>query len=444
MGDNIAKMAWVSNGLTDGEAGSLAFLLEVAVSEPRFTTVLLQRPWLADMPGDVPGSLEWNLFNLLWGVSRSDPELGLLLVTHPVLADEVTHSGMEVVELLIEAGISDLEWARSLAATDWMSDGVEGYEIRLLSAVVSTADTLTSPAEFLLDIPSLLDHVTGDLREYAARALIDLGVNSPEQLEQVIAQQWFSDGLTTEEAVLIVILKRATLDSPELFDDLLAESFAQTAAVDLPLTGRVRLWAVQNTPFLEGESLLRQMEEAVRYWEGLVQQPFPTDDVILSVVDPGGKDYGLDRGAFLGTHMRLIRSETLGTVMDVPHETGHYFFRNPRWFAEGVSQFGQAHLQHLDGVETLEEREEHLILHTNCFDYANIRHFQYESKDDGILTFDLCAYDLGENFMLNLFSLIGEEAISLALRELYIRDRDEDSANHGRGRLQRLSEEHAC
>ena len=104
---------------------------------------------------------------------------------------------------------------------------------------------------------------------------------------------------------------------------------------------------------------------------------------------------------------------------------GHYFFREPRWFAEGVSQFGEAHLRHLADVQTLEERNEELTRITSCAGYANIRHFQYESTDEDALTFDRCPYDLGENFMLNVFSLIGQQAMSAALRDLYVSDRDE-------------------
>ena len=305
-----------------------------------------------------------------------------------------------------------------------MLDGLERHELRVLSTVASIADSLTPSAEFLLGIPRLTAHLSGDLQAHLTRMLVNLTLSDQGRLEQVIAQPWFTDGLTEEEAVLVVTLEGAARDSPDLFQDLLAARFIQTRTAELSIGGRVRLWVVQNTPFPAGEQLFQRLEEAARYWEGFMQEPIPTNDVILLVVDPRGKSYGLSREGHLGTHMRLVRSVDLGTVSYIPHEVGHYFFREPRWLAEGVSQFGEAHVRHLSGVQTLEQRKQELSLATNCSGYANIRHFQYESPDEGSVTFDRCPYDLGENFMLSLVSLVGQQAVSAALRDLYVSDRD--------------------
>ena len=62
--------------------------------------------------------------------------------------------------------------------------------------------------------PSLTDHLTGDLRLHATRALTGLALHNREYLEQVIAQPWFADGLEDEEAVLVVILERAARGQP--------------------------------------------------------------------------------------------------------------------------------------------------------------------------------------------------------------------------------------
>ena len=417
-------MAWIIDGMTEDEAEAVSFLLELVQREPGLAALLLELPWVAAMPVDAPRDIAWNVFNLLYGIGLDNPELGTLLASHPLIADDVTYEELNVVELLAEVGSRDLEWARRLAEADWVSDGMERHEFRLLAAVVATMESSPSLSEYLLGLPRLSGRITGDLLPYVLRALSGLALDYPDNLREITARSWYVDGLEEDEAALIVILSRAVQDSPELFRDLLSAHFVQTGTADLPLAGPVRLWAVQNTPFPEDEGLLQWMEEAVRYWEGFVEEPFPTNDVILSVVDPRGKSYGLNRGAHLGTHMRLIRSVDLGTVSDVPHETGHYLFTHPRWFGEGVSQFGQAHLRHLDGVQTLAERREELALTTGCSRYANIRHFQHVSAEENRLTFDLCPYDLGENFILSLFSLIGREAMSAALGELYLLHRD--------------------
>ena len=283
LGDSVARMAWVVDGLTDDKAEALAVLWELAKNEPELTEILLQLPWVVDLPGETPITVEWSLFRLLSGIGLDNPGLGLLLATHPLLADDVTHEEGNVVDLLVETGYSDLEWARRLAETDWVSDGIEGHELRLLSAVVSSAESPTPRSQFLLGIPALTAHLTGDLGAHVTRALTDLALDRQEYLEQVIAQRWYADGLDEEEAVLIVILARAAKDSPALFQDLLVAHFSQTKSVGMPLTGRVGLWVVQDSPFSDGEDILQAMEDTVRYLEELVQEPFPTDVLILSL-----------------------------------------------------------------------------------------------------------------------------------------------------------------
>lgn len=421
LGDSVARMAWVVDGLTDDEAETLASLGELATHEPELTGLLLQLPWVVDMPADVQGSIEWSLFRLLSGIGLDSPGLGLLLAAHPLLADDVTHEEGEVVQLLVETGFANLEWARRLAETDWVSDGIEGYELRLLSAVIATADSPTS--EFLLGVPSLTNHLTGDLPAHLTRALTELALDDQEYLEQVTAQRWYSDGLDEEEAVLVVILERATEDSPALFRDLLTAHFSQTRTVELPLTGRIRLWIVQNSPIHDGDELLQTMEDTVRYLEELVQEPFPTNDLILSVVDQREESYGVG-GEWLNTHMRLIRNPLSGTVEEIPHESGHFIFNGPRWYSEGASELGSAFVNHRIGVQTMDQRRAELAMDDRCARYANIRHWLYQKEELGLSPGDLCPYILGESFLLSAWGLMGQENMSAALRELHVLKRD--------------------
>ena len=424
LGDSVARMQWVVDGVTDDEAETLASLWGLATSEPELTGLLLQLPWVVDMPVDTPVTIEWDLFRLLVAEGMDSPGLALLVATHPLLADDLTYEELEVAFLLIETGSANLEWARRLASLDWVSDGIERRELRLLSAVVSTAGSPTSPSEFLLSIFSLADHLTGDLRAHVTLALTDLALDDPDYLEQVTAQRWFADGLAEEEAVLVVIMERAAQDSPELFQDLLAERFTQTTTVDLPLTGRVRLWAMQNTPFPEGEALLQRMEDAVRYLEELIQEPFPTNDFIVSVVDQSYNfGYG---GIWLNTHIRLVRYQRPEIVETISHEAGHFIFKGPRWYSEGASELGRAFVNHRTGVQTLDQRREQLAMDDICAHYANIRHWAYQTEELGPSPGDRCPYILGENFLLNAWNLIGQDNMSAALQELHVLDRDKE------------------
>ena len=178
---------------------------------------------------------------------------------------------------------------------------------------------------------------------------------------------------------------------------------------------------MQNSPFRDGEYLIRTMEESVRYLEELIQEPFPTNDFILSVVDPS---YGVG-GEWLNTHIRLVRNQPSGSVESITHEAGHFIFKGPRWYSEGASELGQAYVNHRTGAQTLDQRREQLAMDTRCADFANIRHWAYQIEELGSPVGDLCPYIMGENLLLNLWALIDREGVSATLRELHLLDRDE-------------------
>ena len=423
LGDSVARMEWVVDEPTEDEAGALAFLLELSASEPALTALLLQLPWVVDMPADTSGSTEWSLFRLLLAVGLDSPDLAQLLLNHPLFADDLTHEEAQFAELLVETGSANLEWAKRLAATGWVSDGIERYELRLLSAAIASAESPMPHSEFLLGIPGLTDQLTGDLRVYATRALTELALDRREHLEEVTAQRWFADGLTEEEAVLIVILAGAAEDLPAHFRDLLAGRFSLERTVGLPVTGEVRLWAVQDKPFPDGEGILQAMEDAARYLEELVQEPLPTNVLILSVVDPRKEQYGLG-GELLNTHIRVARNPLTGNVEEIAHETGHFIFTGPRWYSEGACELGRAFVHHRTGLQTMDQRREELANTDRCSRYANIRHWAHNVEEAGATPGDRCPYILGEKLLLNAWDLLGQDNVSAALRELHVLDRD--------------------
>ena len=57
-----------------------------------------------------------------------------------------------------------------------------------------------------------------------------------------------------------------------------------------------------------------------------------------------------------------------------------------------------------------------------CHEYENIRHYNYHLEHilRGRFFPGGCAYGLGEDFLFNVLETVGEEAMSSALRELYL------------------------
>ena len=417
LGDEVARMPWVIDGVNDEESRVFVHLSKVGVEEPEFLRLLLGSPWVIDGVNDV----EWEAFQLLVAISRDHKDLAMLVANVPLEEDEEV---LQTVELLVEIGAADFELARRIAAVPWVADGVREEERRLLAMVLVGSDSSPELVEFLLGgLLEISSHLPGNLRDYLVDSLSYLAIESPQVLDRLRAQPWFQDGIDEEEAAFLVVLTGKAQDSPELFDDLLDAHFTQFTTVSLPLSGEVRLWIVQNTPFSPDKDLLTILADSVRFSEELMKVAFPTNDVILVVVDPGDKSYGLRGGAFLRTHMQIVGFR-LGPMYGIPHETGHYYVAGPRWFSEGTSELVRAYVNHKKGIQTLDDRRVELESEARCSQYENIRHYKFIIEELGPIVGEKCQYIMGERFLLNMVEVIGLDAVSSAMRELELMKRN--------------------
>ena len=202
---------------------------------------------------------------------------------------------------------------------------------------------------------------TGDLGSYLFQGLWPIVV-SVDPFEQLTSQSWFADGLSDEEAALVVTLG-SIHDQGALYQHLLQGYFVQSKTVSLPLAGDVNIGVFRNTPLPPDEDLLAVIEGAASITEQFMGEPFPTTEIILLVVDSSvlpvvyprsyyGRIRGADEeagyvdiGEHEGNHMRLTRRG--GRVEGIPHETSHYYFIHPyfsqSWLREGAAEFAQAY-----------------------------------------------------------------------------------------------------
>ena len=261
----------------------------------------------------------------------------------------------------------------------------------------------------------------GEIRDLDFFLLWALGRADEELLATLKARTWFTDGVTDEEAALIVTMAGQV---PSLYKELLIDSHLYHETISLPLAGDINLWLVQDTsPVLNQESL-RQVESAAEIAEEFFGVPFPTTDLIVLLVTEGKREYGhLVR--HLGSHMSVIVHR--GRLYGIPHEAAHYYltsnFLGHPWFTEGGANFVEAHVNHERGWQDISSRETVVSkeVQSYCVDSGveNIRHNAYLLDRRHISLFQ-CTYRLGEYLMLRLLNIMGKNAMSSALNELYV------------------------
>ena len=450
----VASLTWLSDGLSDGEQETFRHLVGLASEDRELARTVASRGWFLD---DVDNN-ELNAIASLRIMISLDLEMAKLVADAPWLASGVTDNELYALYHLNDIASTSIEFARMMSNVAWLTDGVTELDQRALGAVSQITLINLELGTLIATLPWIDNEITSDekdvleaLRNIAGEDLElaktiaiapwfrhDLTANPHfkvlrslrhlwgRALDQLTTQPWFRDGLDDAEAALVVTLP-SVASEPALYEDLLQVHHTQSRTISLPLAGDVNIWVFQNDPFPLDEDLLAAIEDTARVSEGFLRVPFPTSDIIL-LVTPEGSGIG---GSHRGSH--IVLSRFLGDVQKIAHETAHYYFHNnigQTWFREGAAEFLEAYVNDQTGVQDLPERitemSEEVEFFCNNFAHGeqgieNIRHLAYLHNDELFyIQPGGCTYSMGEHFLLKAFETIGEQAISAALRELYL------------------------
>ena len=444
----------IVDGVSDEESNLPDILLRLVQSSEEIVERLVEYDWL----GDSVIRSERFALSALATLSSTDRELAMQAVDYEWVVDGITWNEMQVLE--------DLSWASSMVrshlrdvtqlppemVTDfgWMSDGLDPNEMRAFVALTEIDQLAPQVYERLSGYSWFVDGVSeresravlrlkdvvivdvevarqivgmdilkdplADRELYALLSLLNLA-SIPERFALLANQAWFDDGLNDEEVAFVALasdISRYSTDSE--FRSLISVWNAEHTTVSLPLAGEVRIWVISHdTNFYLGDTL-SWIEDAVHASETLISVQFPTDDVILWIPEPG-MEYGPQGGFHNGEFMVIAASDVVSLI--VYHETAHYYSLGLSfWFTEGGANFIAAYAQDRVGEMSLESSQS--FLQDSFLPYCAADGFDkiIQLLDYGESHW--CNYVVGNNFLISLLGLLGEEATSAALRELYL------------------------
>ena len=466
----VMNSPWFPERVTDEQNDGIAALSSIAAINPELARITVSISWFIDGVT----SEEQNAIRLLSRIASDDADLAKTVVALPWFTDELTPYEIDALYYLDNIEYRDTELATMVAGLPWITDGVSEGEVHALNAIWSIATKDVELATMVANLPRLSDgvteregraldaigHIAGidrdlaselaasakDLRElhfYTIEALRWIAVYGEDAFGRLTSQPWYADGLSDEEYALIVVLGRLAISSPALYDDLLQTHFIQTRTVLLSLAREVNIYVIQNTPFPPYEDLPRLVKESASTIEDFIGVPFPTTDIILHVAV--GSVYELTHrgGAYVGSHMRIVRYGG-DASWALPHETAHYYSNgyhfSPGWFIEGMATFLDAYVGYKTGDPNyFSERRagSSAGVRSTCrYDdepIENIRHYNYIQEHvhagdwrrvSGEDRFWGCRYPMGENLLFAVYDAIGEDAMSAAVRELYLQSID--------------------
>ena len=252
----------------------------------------------------------------------------------PWVTDGITEREGRVLDHIRAIAQIDPSMSQRVAGSLWLSDGVTGSDSGTVFALRNFADTHPEIAVLVTTVPD--EH--GSLIKSVLSSLRSILSSNPGRSEQFLSQSWFQDGLTEEEAALIVPLRPyySHVDYEEVFADLLQRGHVRSETISLPLAGEVDLFAVGRSEF-ELEGLLERMAFAVESMEGFMGTPWPKPDVIVLLElesDLGSSNRGWNVG------QDVVLKDTSKSL--TYHELAHHYFKStigPRWLTEGGAEF---------------------------------------------------------------------------------------------------------
>lgn len=340
----IANLYWVADGLTPLEQEGVAQLERIfAESEPMLRDWIYgswfirnqysqrkarnykamarhaEQPWVSDGIN----STEERLFGK-WGSNATDvPDLAVLALQKPWIADGLIDDEVEIIHDLMKIGVNE----------------------RLALVETNPGSDEPTIAYYLLQMPFLNSIEPIDV--LAIRSLYRVGWAHRHEQHSIVAHYAQQGGITDDHAKMMPVTAYVAENEPELLNTYLdpATASVEERSIVLPHTGPVTLAVIRTKP--GDEDTMTYLEEAVRFSEGFIRRPLPTSYIVLHVseiVEPWG-------GLFLGSHVGIREAyddpdhdwnEHLRGI--VHHEVSHYYWhKGPSWLSEGGADFFVLH-----------------------------------------------------------------------------------------------------
>ena len=438
LGDAVARLPWLEDGVDFEQSFALRHMAHLANADLNTARMAASLGWFVDEP------TVWETQSIRWlsELAHIDHQLPGPIVDLPWFRDGIEHWEDAAIKGLNLISSVDLALARRILHSSWFADAIskkESSAIRALGEIALRDPELASYlGEYAID-------ANGDLVLDVISTILRTMDVEDDSWVRLAGQPWFADGLDNEELALVAVLGRFVRRHPQLYKDLIQTPFTQSATVSLPLVGEVNLFVIQPKPFHHSqEDVLPMLEDSVQITEEFMGVPFPVTDVILVVPIVGPEvDHGIGGGRHWGEFITVTRYETspphdIWLVTDweaIYHEVAHYYFEGgfgPPWLVEGGAEFMWMYIrEERAGTGDIENQHPGAVLRLqeNCYSHG-IRSLQQlnelQSSEPDLET--ICHYSLGAYFLLSLYTMLGEEATSAALRELYLLFRETGDA----------------
>ena len=363
-------------------------------------------PYIAQLGETAPEALTW-----IAELGETAPEFVPYIIELPWIVDGIDlWEGFAVGDLNRNAIYGDPNFARELATAPWVTDGVSGIEAHFgirslveLSSLNGLIGTKHASPELARRFMNSLSYPPKETELFLLRSLNAIDRLNPDGFGRLLTEPWFVDGLDEAERIFLIVAPG--LNGYELFEPY----YIASRSIALPHSGVVNLWIVWRHEPLHGQDELAKLEAAVRGNELFLEVPFPVENVILNLMDPG------IRGTFRGSSI-AFGIDREATILDYYHEVSHYYFNvGQKWYSEGLPEFMSLYLSSGGNVPKAE-----FPAYCRVHGIVNLHTWgeRYWGDYGSVVPYN-CSYDMGLHFLVALRETMGAEAWLSAVKALF-------------------------
>ncbi len=465
---------WLVDGISDPDQMALNGLLLTDGIDRDLAMFVASADWFADGTNSTDMySGEMYSLQYLQLIAQKSKSLAELLRSLTWLRDDLTFDETDTLRSLNRIAERDLQFALDMARAPWVRDGLAGYEEDALGSLGRLF--LTNP-DFARQLLANTVHapvwssdirVIGTLEDFASHT--DAQGHRTDRHHRLVTTPWFTDGLDPRERALVNALRLVgvndhtvdidlQIDHNSLFARLLEHQHTKSLTFSLPLTGPFRIWVFDDRPISEDLNILSSFAQGLRGAERIVNTALPFNDLVILMTRGPTGNFGRDEPTSLTgisglwpqtvlvnqdgiiriheTRTNLIYQIVASLYFDESAGPNYAYYEHPdpraslldpKWLARSAQEFINAFANDSQGSRSFADQnhEWETEARSKCAEEGQSNIYELSLQKSTVLysraePLRHCADLYGRILLYRLFTTLGEERMSLAMRDLHV------------------------
>ena len=475
---------WLVDGISGPDQLALNRLLLTDAINRDLAMFVASADWFADGTNSIDiYADEMYSLQYIQLLAQKSESLGELLRSFTWLQDDLTFDETLTLRSLNDIAEQDLPFTVAMASAAWVQDGLVPYEEDAVGALTELFVINPDLARQLLANTTRAPVWSSDVRVMTALQELIIHTDSlghrTDRHHRLVNTAWFNDGLDAQERALVNALSvvgvndhavdtELQIDHNSQFSRLLERHHARSLTFSLPLTGSFRVWVFDDKPIPEGLNILSSVAQGLRGAERIVNTPLPFNDLVILMTRGHIGDFGrnkptsltglsglwpttvlVNQDGIIGIHeirTNLIYQIIASLYFDERAGPNYPYYEfpdpranllNPKWLARSTHEFISAFTNDSQGSRSLADYNHDWAtearLKCAAEGQANIHGL---SLQEGTVLYSRaeplrhCADLHGRMLLYRLFTTLGEQRMSLAMRDLhFLATRDGERKN---------------